>query len=55
LYVHLIRVIFHHQEEAGITAPLRRCGSLFFILEGSEAAWHIEMFVAHEYDGTITE
>ncbi|KAI0682937.1 hypothetical protein BC835DRAFT_1297409 [Cytidiella melzeri] len=43
------------QEEAGVTAPLRRCGSLFFILEGSEAAWHIEMFTADEFAGTIAE
>ncbi|KAI0084747.1 NUDIX hydrolase domain-like protein [Irpex rosettiformis] len=43
------------EEEAGITAPLRRCGSLFFILQGLEAAFCIEIFVAEEYEGTIIE
>ncbi|KAI0766242.1 NUDIX hydrolase domain-like protein [Irpex lacteus] len=43
------------EEEAGITAPLRRCGSLFFILEGLEEAFCIELFVAEEYEGSIVE
>ncbi|KAI0747064.1 NUDIX hydrolase domain-like protein [Daedaleopsis nitida] len=43
------------EEEAGITAPLAHCGVLFFVLEGVDAAFHIDLFRADEYSGTITE
>lgn len=36
-------------------APLRSCGRLFFMVEGVAEAFDIEIFVAHEYTGTITE
>ncbi|TBU31445.1 NUDIX hydrolase domain-like protein [Dichomitus squalens] len=43
------------EEEAGITAPLEQCGTLFFAVDGVEAAFNIDVFRAHEYTGTITE
>lgn len=43
------------QEEAGIVAPLKKCGTLFFVLQGVDHAFHIDIFVAREYTGTITE
>ena len=43
------------QEEAGITAPLVQCGTLFFVLEGADAAFNIDVFRAYEYTGTVTE
>lgn len=43
------------QEEAGITAPLEHCGTLFFVVEGTESAFNIDIFRAYEYNGTITE
>ncbi|KAF7796136.1 hypothetical protein EIP86_007309 [Pleurotus ostreatoroseus] len=43
------------KEEAGIDAPLKHCGTLFFTLEGVEYAFHIELFVANKYTGVITE
>ncbi len=43
------------QEEAGINAPLEHCGVLFFVVDGAEAAFHIDVFRADMYSGTITE
>ncbi|KAH9887228.1 hypothetical protein C8Q73DRAFT_794791 [Cubamyces lactineus] len=43
------------QEEAGITAPLRQCGTLFFVVDGVDTAFNISVFSAYEYTGTITE
>ncbi|KAH8102275.1 NUDIX hydrolase domain-like protein [Cristinia sonorae] len=43
------------QEEAGIDAPLRECGTLFFHVPGLENAFDIHIFVADEYSGMITE
>ncbi|KAH9941129.1 NUDIX hydrolase domain-like protein [Epithele typhae] len=43
------------EEEAGITAPLAHCGTLFFVLEGSEHAFHIDIFRADEFTGDVTE
>lgn len=43
------------QEEAGITAPLQQCGTLFFVENTMDAAFNISVFCAHEYSGTITE
>ncbi|CDO77954.1 hypothetical protein BN946_scf184971.g4 [Trametes cinnabarina] len=43
------------QEEAGITAPLQHCGTLFFVVEGVETAFNISVYSAYEYSGTITE
>ena len=43
------------QEEAGVTAPLVQCGTLFFVLEGTEAAFNIDVFRADEFSGTVTE
>jgi len=43
------------QEESGIQAPLRKCGTLFFVVPNLEYAFHIDIFVAEEYTGTITE
>jgi 8-oxo-dGTP diphosphatase / 2-hydroxy-dATP diphosphatase len=46
---------FFSQEEAGITAPLKKCGTLYFVHEGLDHASHIDLFVAKEYTGVITE
>ncbi|EKM51561.1 uncharacterized protein PHACADRAFT_187006 [Phanerochaete carnosa HHB-10118-sp] len=43
------------QEEAGITAPLKKCGTLFFVCEDIDHAFHIDIFVADEYTGAIIE
>ncbi|KAI8986662.1 NUDIX hydrolase domain-like protein [Trametes punicea] len=43
------------EEEAGITAPLKHCGTLFFVVEGVDTAFNINIFSAYEYEGTITE
>ncbi|KAI0634812.1 NUDIX hydrolase domain-like protein [Trametes polyzona] len=43
------------EEEAGITAPLRPCGNLFFTIGTVEAAFNVHIFRADEYSGTITE
>ncbi|EIW55573.1 uncharacterized protein TRAVEDRAFT_151978 [Trametes versicolor FP-101664 SS1] len=43
------------EEEAGITAPLQQCGTLFFVENTMDAAFNISVFCAHEYSGTITE
>ncbi len=49
----------HHglnvQEEAGINAPLEHCGVLFFVVDGADAAFHIDVYRANEYTGTVTE
>lgn len=43
------------KEEAGILAPLKYAGTLLFYNKGSEWAFHIEIFRADTYTGTITE
>ncbi|KAI0674534.1 NUDIX hydrolase domain-like protein [Trametes maxima] len=43
------------EEESGITAPLELCGTLFFVVEGVDTAFNINIFRAYEYSGTITE
>lgn len=43
------------QEEAGITAPLEHAGSLLFLAEGADFAFHIDIYRADEYSGTISE
>ncbi|KAI1797967.1 hypothetical protein LXA43DRAFT_968438 [Ganoderma leucocontextum] len=43
------------EEEAGIKAPLEQCGTLFFAVDGVEAAFNIDVFRAYEYSGTVTE
>ncbi|KAI0698066.1 NUDIX hydrolase domain-like protein, partial [Cerioporus squamosus] len=43
------------EEEAGIEAPLEHCGVLFFVVDGADAAFHIDVFRADGYTGTITE
>ncbi|KAF8067738.1 NUDIX hydrolase domain-like protein [Lyophyllum atratum] len=43
------------EEEAGITAPLEYAGTLLFLSEGADVAFHIEIYRADEYSGVITE
>ncbi|PIL27735.1 hypothetical protein GSI_10888 [Ganoderma sinense ZZ0214-1] len=43
------------EEEAGIKAPLEQCGTLFFAVDGVDAAFNIDVYRAYEYTGTITE
>ncbi|RDX54802.1 hypothetical protein OH76DRAFT_1341166 [Lentinus brumalis] len=43
------------EEEAGINAPLEHCGVLFFVVDGADAAFNIDVYRANEYTGTITE
>ncbi|KDR68382.1 hypothetical protein GALMADRAFT_78730 [Galerina marginata CBS 339.88] len=43
------------QEESGVSAPLEHAGSLFFLSEGAEWAFQIEIYRAESYEGTITE
>ncbi|RPD56952.1 NUDIX-domain-containing protein [Lentinus tigrinus ALCF2SS1-7] len=43
------------EEEAGIEAPLEHCGVLFFVVDGADAAFHIDIFRADEYTGTVSE
>ncbi|KAI0371310.1 hypothetical protein BV20DRAFT_965497 [Pilatotrama ljubarskyi] len=43
------------EEEAGITASLKQCGTLFFVVEGVDTAFNISVFSAYEYQGTVTE
>ncbi|GLB39079.1 putative NUDIX domain containing protein [Lyophyllum shimeji] len=43
------------EEEAGITAPLEYAGTLLFLSEGSDVAFHIDIYRAEEYSGTIAE
>jgi hypothetical protein len=44
-----------NKEEAGISAPLEHVGVLLFVSEGSDWAFHIEIYRADEYTGMITE
>ncbi|KAF9011814.1 NUDIX hydrolase domain-like protein [Cyathus striatus] len=43
------------EEESGITAPLEYAGTLFFYTKGSEFAFHIDIYRAESYTGTIIE
>ncbi|KAG6332547.1 hypothetical protein ID866_6546 [Astraeus odoratus] len=43
------------KEEAGIDAPLEHAGTLIFLTEGTEWAFHIDVFSARSYTGTPTE
>ncbi|OCH91301.1 hypothetical protein OBBRIDRAFT_812243 [Obba rivulosa] len=43
------------QEEAGITAPLRHSGVLFFTVSDVAHAFYIDVYYANEYSGTIEE
>ncbi|KAI6139629.1 hypothetical protein EDD17DRAFT_343213 [Pisolithus thermaeus] len=43
------------QEEAGIDAPLEHSGTLIFLTEGTEWAFHIDVFSARSYTGIPTE
>jgi hypothetical protein len=43
------------QEEAGIRAPLRHAGVLLFLTDETKWAFHIDIFTAEDYTGTITE
>ncbi len=43
------------QEEAGIKADLKHIGVLLFVVDGAEQTWHIDMYHAEGYQGTITE
>ncbi|KAI0824816.1 NUDIX hydrolase domain-like protein [Trametes gibbosa] len=43
------------EEEAGITAPLKQCGTLFFVVDGVDTAFNISVFSAHEYSGDVIE
>ncbi|KAI0777178.1 NUDIX hydrolase domain-like protein [Trametes elegans] len=43
------------EEESGVTAPLQHCGTLFFVVEGVETAFNINVYSAYEYSGTIVE
>lgn len=43
------------QEEAGIKAPLQHIGVLIFIVAGAEKAFHIDIYYAQEFEGTVTE
>ncbi|TFK62162.1 hypothetical protein BDN72DRAFT_804461 [Pluteus cervinus] len=43
------------QEEAGIEAPLRLAGSFLFLNEGDDHTFHIDLYRADEYTGTISE
>jgi hypothetical protein len=43
------------QEEAGIEAPLEHAGTLLFLTEGAQWAFHIDIYMAEEYTGVITE
>ncbi|KAI0765266.1 NUDIX hydrolase domain-like protein, partial [Fomes fomentarius] len=43
------------EEEAGVQAPLEHCGVLFFVVDGAEAAFHIDVFRADMYSGTVAE
>ncbi|KZT12768.1 uncharacterized protein LAESUDRAFT_689577 [Laetiporus sulphureus 93-53] len=40
------------EEEAGITAPLEHCGTLFFTSTDSKEAAYIEVFYAEQFSGT---
>ncbi|TFK41513.1 NUDIX hydrolase domain-like protein [Crucibulum laeve] len=43
------------EEEAGIQAPLEYAGTLLFYTQGSEFAFHIDIYRAEAFSGTITE
>ncbi|KAF7761416.1 hypothetical protein Agabi119p4_9408 [Agaricus bisporus var. burnettii] len=43
------------EEEAGIKAPLRHIGVLIFIVAGAEKAFHIDIYYAEEFEGTVME
>ncbi|CAL1708764.1 unnamed protein product [Somion occarium] len=43
------------QEEAGIQAKLRECGTLFFVDEKIAWAFHIHVFTAETFTGEVTE
>lgn len=43
------------KEEAGITAPLRHAGILLFVNQGTEFAFHIDIYRADSFSGVVTE
>lgn len=43
------------EEEAGIAAPLEYAGTLLFLSEGADVAFHIDIYRAEEYTGIIAE
>jgi len=43
------------REEAGVQAPLYPAGTLLFLSEGEEWAFHIDIYRADTFTGTITE
>ncbi|KAF6744832.1 nudix-type domain-containing protein 1 isoform p22 [Ephemerocybe angulata] len=43
------------EEESGIQAPLVHAGHLLFLTEAVEWAFHIDIYKAESYTGTITE
>lgn len=43
------------KEEAGIQAPLEYAGTLLFLSEGADSAFHIDIYRAEEYTGLVTE
>ena len=43
------------QEEAGIKAPLKHIGVLLFVVNGAEKTFHIDIYYAETFEGTITE
>jgi hypothetical protein len=43
------------QEEAGIKAPLKHVGVLLFIVNGAEKTFHIDIYYAEKFEGTVTE
>ncbi|KAF5351163.1 hypothetical protein D9756_008327 [Leucocoprinus leucothites] len=43
------------EEEAGIKAPLKHIGVLLFIVNGADKTFHIDIYYAEEFEGTITE
>lgn len=47
--------VYVGQEEAVIDAPLEAAGTLLFLIEGTDWAFHIDVFVAWSYSGVPTE
>ncbi|KAG9311692.1 NUDIX hydrolase domain-like protein [Chiua virens] len=43
------------QEEAGIDAPLEHAGTLFFVVDGIDWAFDVQIYVARAYEGVPTE
>ncbi|KAJ8087290.1 serine/threonine protein kinase, CMGC, CDC2/CDK sub [Marasmius tenuissimus] len=43
------------EEEAGIKATLEHAGVLFFLSEGEDKAFHIDIYRGEDFTGTITE